>query len=61
MIDMKGNSVQIFLNSSNWRFDRSEDTEFKSPLNMGEKVLAYKDPGSQSVCVKFIANGRTLR
>jgi hypothetical protein len=61
MIDMKGNSVQIFLNSSNWRFDRGEDPEFKNPLNTGEKVLAYKDPGSQSVCVKFITGWRSVR
>jgi hypothetical protein len=41
---------QIFLNSHTWKFDKDEAS---APLNKGERVLAFKDPVSQSICVKF--------
>jgi hypothetical protein len=45
-------SVHVYLNHSNWRFDNF-DLEEKKSLNQGEKVFAFRDPFSHSVCVKF--------
>jgi hypothetical protein len=42
---------QTFLNSCTWKFDKDEG---ESPLMKGEKVVAFKDPSSMSICVKFI-------
>lgn len=42
---------QAFLNSHTWKFDKEE---VDVPLNKGERVTAFKDPISQSICVKFI-------
>jgi hypothetical protein len=55
MFDSKINS-HAFLNSSTWRFH--EFMEPENPLNMGEKVYAFRDPGSKTVCVKFLLKGR---
>lgn len=55
MFDSKING-QAFLSSSTWRFH--EFVEPENPLNRGEKVHAFRDPSSKTVCVKFVPKGR---
>jgi hypothetical protein len=55
MFDSKVNG-QAFLNSSTWRFHEFVAPE--NPLNRGEKVYAFRDPASETVCVKFFLKGR---
>ena len=55
MFDSKVNG-QAFLNSSTWRFHEFVTPE--NPLNRGEKVYAFRDPTSETVCVKFFLKGR---
>lgn len=55
MFESKCNG-QAFLNSSTWRFH--EFLEPEPALNRGEKVYAFRDPVSKTVCVKFFLRGR---
>lgn len=45
------NRKQYYLNSFTWKFDKEEKD---TPLLKGERVIAFEDPISRTICVKFM-------
>lgn len=45
------NFSHIALNGMNWSFEKREGETY---ISKGEKIQAFKDPVSGSVCIKFV-------